>query len=75
MQMPMIGTPALAALAQQAVEGERPHRLHGPRHRADAGQGDPGRGRAHDGRGRWCAPRPTPTCSKAFSTERRLPIP
>ena len=74
MQMPMIGTPASRRSRSSSSKPELAHRLHRLRHRADAGQHD-ARGRAHrvvvarDRRPR------TPTCSKAFSTERRLPMP
>jgi hypothetical protein len=60
-------------LAQEVVEPERPQVAHRPGKRADARDDDAVRGAISA----WSLVTRTraPTCSSAFSTERRLPIP
>ncbi len=72
--MPRIGTPAAAALVDQLVETECADPLHRPREGADPGQDQPVGG-ADLVSASLAIVAMAPTCSSAFSTERRLPIP
>ena len=73
-QMPSSGTPASARSRSSVVELERAQAAHRLRERAHAGHHDRVGGARSRAR-RRCAPTVAPTCSSAFSTLRRLPMP
>ena len=73
-QMPSTGTPAVGALADHLVEAGGAQAAHRLRERADAGHDDRVGGADHVVVGGDARTR-APTCSSAFSTLRRLPIP
>ena len=73
-QTPSTGVPPADALAQQLVEPELVKVAPSLGGKAPT-PGSTSPSAARSPAGRWVTWRATPTCSSAFSTERRLPMP